>query len=50
MEFSVMMIKDISTSVTFESGIIVGAMAVEGNAYDGHTLESQLKQVKELTV
>ena len=30
------------------SGIIVGAMAIDGNAYDGHTLEPQLEQVKEL--
>ena len=29
--------------------IIVGAMAVDGNAYDGHTLEPQLDQIKELT-
>jgi IS5 family transposase len=27
------------------SGIIVGAMAIDGNAYDGHTLEQQLEQV-----
>ena len=38
-----------SFAYTRESGIIVGAMAVEGNAYDGHTLEPQLDQVKELT-
>jgi len=31
------------------SGIIAGAMAVEGNAYDGHILQPQLQQVKELT-
>src|ERR1035437_5113777 len=31
------------------SGIIVGAMAIDGNAYDGHTLEPQLEQVMELT-
>lgn len=38
-----------SFAYTRKSGIIVGAMAVEGNAYDGHTLKSQLEQVKELT-
>jgi len=31
------------------SGIIVGAMAVDGNAYDGHTLKPQLMQVRGLT-
>ena len=38
-----------SFAYTRKSGIIVGAMAVEGNAYDGHTLKPQLEQVKELT-
>jgi IS5 family transposase len=38
-----------SFAYTRKSGIIVGAMAVEGNAYDGHTLQPQLEQVKELT-
>jgi transposase, IS5 family len=38
-----------SFAYTRGSGIIVGAMAVEGNAYDGHTLKPQLDQVKELT-
>jgi IS5 family transposase len=38
-----------SFAYTRKSGIIVGAMAVAGNAYDGHTLEPQLEQVKELT-
>jgi len=38
-----------SFAYTRGSGIIVGAMAVEGNAYDGHTLKPQLQQVKELT-
>jgi len=37
-----------SFAYTRGSGIIVGAMAVEGNAYDGHTLKPQLDQVKEL--
>lgn len=27
------------------SGIIVGAMAVKGNAYDGHTLKPKLEQI-----
>ena len=38
-----------SFAYTRGSGIIVGAMAIDGNAYDGHTLEAQLEQVKELT-
>jgi len=38
-----------SFAYTRKSGIIVGAMAVEGNVYDGHTLKPQLEQVKELT-
>ena len=38
-----------SFAYTRKSGIIVGAMAVDGNMYDGHTLEPQLDQVKELT-
>jgi IS5 family transposase len=38
-----------SFAYTRRSGIIVGAMAIEGNAYDGHTLKPQLDQVKELT-
>jgi len=38
-----------SFAYTRKSGIIVGAMAIEGNAYDGHTLKPQLLQVRELT-
>jgi IS5 family transposase len=38
-----------SFAYTRKSGIIVGAMAVEGNIYDGHTLKPQLEQVKDLT-
>jgi len=34
--------------LTRNSGIIVGAKAFEGNPYDGHTLEPQLLQVKDL--
>jgi len=38
-----------SFAYTRNSGIIVGAMAIDGNAYDGHTLKPQLLQVRELT-
>jgi len=38
-----------SFAYTRKTGIIVGAMAIEGNAFDGHTLKPQLEQVKELT-
>jgi len=38
-----------SFAYTRKSGIIVGAMAVEGNTYDGHTLKPQLEQIKDLT-
>ena len=38
-----------SFAYTRKIGIIVGAMAIEGNAFDGHTLKPQLEQVKELT-
>jgi IS5 family transposase len=38
-----------SFAYTRENGIIVGAMAIEGNAIDGHTLGPQLEQVKEVT-
>lgn len=31
------------------TGIIVGAMAFEGNPYDGHTLPDQIEQIKRLT-
>jgi IS5 family transposase len=34
--------------ITKKSGIILGAMAFEGNPYDGHTLEPQLEQVSDL--
>jgi len=34
--------------ITKKSGIIIEAMAFEGNSYDGHTLEPQLKQVSDL--
>jgi IS5 family transposase len=38
-----------SFAYTKGSGIIVGAMAIEGNIYDGRTLKPQLDQVTELT-
>lgn len=38
-----------SFAYTRKSGIIVGAMAIEGNKYDGHTLKPQLEQVQKLT-
>ncbi len=38
-----------SFAYTRKTGIIVGAMAFEENAYDGHTLKPQLLQVRELT-
>jgi transposase, IS5 family len=37
-----------SIAMTAQSGIIVGAMSLPGNPYDGHTLESVLNQVSEL--
>jgi IS5 family transposase len=38
-----------SFAYTRKSGIIVGAMAIEGNIYDGRTLKPQLDQVDDLT-
>ena len=38
-----------SFAYTRKSGIIVGAMAIEGNVYDGKTLQPQLEQVEEFT-
>jgi transposase, IS5 family len=38
-----------SFAYTRRSGIIVGAMAIEGNIYDGRTLKPQLDQVEDLT-
>jgi len=38
-----------SFAYTRKTGIIVGAMAIEGNAFDGHTLKPQLEQIKEFT-
>lgn len=38
-----------SLVITKHSRIIVGAIAFEGNPYDGHTLDKQLEQVQRLT-
>jgi transposase, IS5 family len=38
-----------SFAYTRKSGIIVGAMAIDGNIYDGKTLQPQIVQVEELT-
>jgi len=38
-----------SFAYTRKTGIIVGALAIEGNIYDGRTLKPQLDQVEELT-
>lgn len=38
-----------SFAYTRKSGIIVGALAFQGNPYDGHTLEPQLNQIQLLT-
>ena len=32
-----------------DSGIILGALALPGNPYDGHTFEAALKQIKRMT-
>jgi len=38
-----------SFAYTRSEGIIVGALAFDNNPYDGHTLEPQLEQIKQLT-
>jgi len=38
-----------SFAYTRKTGIIVGAIAMEGNIFDIHTLSPQLEQVKEFT-
>ena len=38
-----------SFAYTRNGDILVGAMSIEGKVFDGHTIEPQLKQVKELT-
>jgi len=39
----------VSISRTRDSGIILGALALPGNPYDGHTVEAALKQIKKIT-
>jgi len=38
----------VSISRTRDSGIILGALALPGNPYDGHTVQDALKQIKRL--
>jgi transposase, IS5 family len=38
-----------SIVVTHKEGFVVGAYAIHGNRYDGHTLQKALEQTKELT-
>jgi len=38
----------VSISRTRDSGIILGALALPGNPYDGHTIQAALKQIKRL--
>jgi IS5 family transposase len=38
-----------SFAYTRNGGIIVGAIAIEGNIFDGHTLKPQIEQVKAMT-
>ena len=38
----------VSISRTRDSGIILGALALPGNPYDGHTVQTALKQIKRL--
>lgn len=39
----------VSVAVTHKEGLVVGMKSLPGNPYDGHSLESALKQVGELT-
>lgn len=39
----------VSLAVTHKEGLVVGAKALDGNPYDGHTLKEALNQVEELT-
>ena len=38
----------VSISRTRDSGIILGALALPGNPYDGHTVQDALKQIKRI--
>ena len=38
----------VSISRTRDSGIILGALALPGNPYDGHTVQDTLKQIKRI--
>jgi len=38
-----------SIARTRDSGIILGALALPGNPYDGHTIDAVLKQLKRIT-
>ena len=38
----------VSISRTRDSGIILGALALTGNPYDGHTVQDALKQIKRI--
>ena len=38
-----------SIARTKDSGIILGALALPGNPYDGHTIDMALKQLKRIT-
>jgi IS5 family transposase len=39
----------VSISRTRDSGIILGALALPGNPFDGHTVQAALKQIKRIT-
>ena len=38
-----------SIAVTNKEGFVIGAKSCSGNPYDGHTLQPQLKQIKQFT-
>ena len=39
----------VSIAKTRDSGVILGALALTGNPYDGHTIDVVLKQLKRIT-
>jgi|GEM_PF-5552944 len=39
----------LQASLILNTSFIVGAMAIEGNMFNGHTLAPQLEQVKDFT-